>query len=221
MMVNQKEVESGSTVYSRPMPAIYDIVVLGLLTRLLWRCPASHGLQLYNENVSANHLDVGVGTGYFLDHCRFPTEKPRVALLDLSQSSLAVGARRLKRYEPEVYQVDVLEPIAIECPKFDSIGLTALLHCLPGTIKTKGVSFNHLKALMNPGGVLFGCTVLAKGIKKNWFAQRALKQLNAHKLLSNLEDDLEDLKDELAKHFLESHVKVVGYMAFFRACTPS
>lgn len=66
-----------------------------------------------------------------------------------------------------------------------------------------------------------GCTVLAKGIKKNWLTQRALKWLNAHKLLSNLEDDLGDLKDELAKHFLHSHVKVVGYMAFFRACTPS
>lgn len=221
MMVYHKEGESDSTVYSRPMLAVYDIVVLGLLTRLLWRCPASQGIQLYNENVSANHLDVGVGTGYFLEHCRFPTEKPRVALLDLSQSSLTVAARRLKRYEPKVYQANVLELIAIEGTKFDSIGLTALLHCLPETIKIKGVSFDHLKALMNPGGVLFGCTVLAKGIKKNWLTQRALKWLNAHGLLSSLEDDLGDLKDELAKYFQNSHVKVVGYMAFFRAYTQS
>lgn len=212
---------SGSTVYSRPMLAIYDIVVLGLLTRLLWRSPALHGRQLYNENVSANHLDVGVGTGYFLDHCRFPTEKPRIALLDLSRSSLAVASRRLKRYEPEVYQANVLQPIQIECPKFDSVGLTALLHCLPGPIRTKGVVFDHLKALMNPGAMLFGCTVLAKGVKKNWLAQWALKRFNAYKLLTNSEDDLEDLKEELSRRFLNSHVAVVGYMAFFRACNPS
>jgi len=87
-------------------------------------------------------------------------------LLDLSQSSLAVAARRLKRYEPEVYQVNVLEPIAIEGTKFDSIGLAALLHCLPGTIKTKGVSFDHLKALMNPGGVLLVVLSWQKVLKR-------------------------------------------------------
>ena len=120
-------------------------------------------MQLYNENVSVNHLDVGVGTGYFLDHCRFPTEKPRIVLLDLSQSSIKVAARRLKRYEPEVYKVNVLELLSIECPKFDSIGLTSLLHCLPGTIRTKGVVFDHLKALPHePWYRTFGCIVLAK-----------------------------------------------------------
>lgn len=221
MIAHFKEDDSRSTVYSRPMLAVYDILVLGLITRIVWRCSASRGVQLYNENVSSNHLDVGVGTGYFVDHCRFPTEKPRIALLDLSQSSLKVAARRLKRYEPEVYKANVLEPLSIECPKFDSIGLTALLHCLPGTIRTKGVVFDHLNALMNPGAVLFGCTILAQGVKKNWLAQRALKRFNAQKLLTNLEDDLECLKKELAKRFQHSSVETVGYMAFFSARSPS
>jgi len=39
---------------------------------LLWRCPKSLMLQGYQRNVGACHLDIGVGTGFFLDQATFP-----------------------------------------------------------------------------------------------------------------------------------------------------
>jgi hypothetical protein len=46
----------------------------------------------------------------------------------------------------------VLDKIEIDGPSFDSIGLNYVLHCLPGTIRTKSMVFENLEALLNPGG---------------------------------------------------------------------
>src|SRR5262249_15238960 len=109
------------------MLAVYDLAVLGVSCRLLWRCPARHILALYDRALPANHLDAGVGTGYSLDRSRFPAPPPRLALLDLNPTPLHVAARRLARYRPEVYRANVLEPIAIDAPHFDSVGMSCLL----------------------------------------------------------------------------------------------
>jgi Methyltransferase domain len=93
-------------------------------------------------------LDVGVGTGYFLDHCRFPSHTPRVALMDLNRNSLDFASRRLTRYKPETYIRNVLEPVSIDAAKFDSVGINYLLHCLPGTIESKWAALDHLKTLI-------------------------------------------------------------------------
>jgi hypothetical protein len=71
---------AGAAIYGNITLAIYDFFVLGFSNRLAWKCPASEMLTFYNEHVSANHLDVGVGTGYFLDKCSFPAINPHIAL---------------------------------------------------------------------------------------------------------------------------------------------
>ena len=67
-----EEVAAGHAFYTRRSLAVYDLAILGYFSRLAWRCPASRIVDHYNLHVSANHLDVGVGTGYFLDHCHVP-----------------------------------------------------------------------------------------------------------------------------------------------------
>ena len=211
------ESRSGHTIYNRALLSIYDFCVLGFLCRFMWRCPSRHLMDLYNQCVTSNHLDVGVGTGYFLDHCRFPTHKPRIALIDLNTNSLDVTRRRLSRYAPVAYRRDVLELIDVDTQPFDSVAINGLLHCLPGTIRTKGVVFDHLKPLLKPGGLIFGCTILNKGVKKSPPAQWTMNWLNRQKVFTNLEDDLEDLKAELSKRFQRYDVQVIGCMALFWA----
>ena len=102
---------------------IYDFAVLGLSNRLIWRCPTPRLVEHYNRHITANHLDVGVGTGYFLDRCRFPSAAPRIALMDLNQNALDYASRRIARYKPKTYVRNVLEPISIEAAAFDSVGI--------------------------------------------------------------------------------------------------
>jgi hypothetical protein len=72
---------------------------------------------------------------------------------------------------------------------------------------------------MNPGGVVFGCTILNKGVKKSRLAQWTMNRLNMQKVFTNLEDDLDDLREELSKRYQRYDVQVIGCMAVFWART--
>jgi SAM-dependent methyltransferase len=214
--ITAEQVKAGQAVYTRAFLAVYNPVVR-FNYRFLWRCPPGEVLDLYKEHVSANHLDVGVATGSILDYCRFPTSSPRLGLMDLNPNSLAVAAKRLTRYHPETYIQNALDPIGIDIPPFDSVGIANLLHCLPGTIRTKKVVFENLRAVLNPGGKLFGCTLLYGGVKRSLPATLWINYMNVIRALTNRQDDLEGLKQNLAECFSESSVKVVGCVALFWA----
>lgn len=211
-----KEVEAGQAVYSRFVLSIYDMYVHGLSNRLFWKCPTKRLIGNYNRHVSGNHLDVGVGTGFLLDKCRFPVAAPRVGLMDLNSNSLEVTARRISRYRPEVYRRNVLEPIAIDGDGFDSIGINYLLHCLPGSMDEKAVVFDHLCALLNPGGVIFGSTLLQSGVKRGRLAVKVMDVYNRKGIFCNRRDGVDDLEKNLSSRFSCYSVEVVGCAALFR-----
>jgi hypothetical protein len=137
--------------------------------------------------------------------------------MDLNANSLRAASKRLIRYKPEVYQRNVLEPFDINTPAFDSIGMMNLLHCLPGNIRTKTVVFEYAKAVMNPGAVVFGSTLLYEGVKRSAWATLALKYNNKKGFMDNMNDSLEDLRESLQRSFSESSVKVIGCEALFWA----
>ena len=215
MNVTNEQIEAGQVVYTKRNLATYDFIVLGVSNRFLWKCPTQRLMHHYNKHVTANHLDVGVGTGYFLDRCQFPSPSPRVVLMDLNSDSLAFASHRITRYKPETYRRNILESISFDSGKFDSVGINYLLHCVPGTIDSKAVVFDHLKALMNPNGVLFGSTLLQGGVPRNRFAKRLMDEYNKRGIFSNQRDDLEGLKRELSKRLRDVSVEVVGCAAMF------
>jgi len=220
--VSAQQVEAGQAVYSKKTLIVYDWVVLGISNRFIWKCPTP-GLEAhYNAHLSANHLDVGVGSGYFLDRCRFPIATPRVALMDLNPQALAFTAQRIARYKPETYRRNVLEPIAVDAPRFDSVGINYLLHCIPPAgdkrgIESKAIAFDHLKALMNPNAVLFGSTLLQGGVQRSGLAKRLMHVYNKKGIFSNEQDDLEGLQRALSSRFRDVSVRVVGCGALFSA----
>ena len=204
-------------IYGPALLAGSDWYVLGLMTHLVWRCPARTMLAQYGAHVSSHHLEVGVGTGYFLDHCRFPGATPNLVLLDLNPGPLRWAARRLRRYRPRVYRANVLEPIDLGGERFDSIGLNYVLHCLPGDCSLKSAALGHLRALLRLGGVLFGCTMLGRGVSRNLLARGCMAAFNRFGIFANTEDDLEGLERALAAHFRTAQVRTVGCAALFVA----
>ncbi len=217
MQVTEEQVVAGQAAYTRRMLAIYDLVVLGFSGPLIWKCPTRRLLELYDNHVSGNHLDVGVGTGYFLDRCRFPCAAPRVALMDLNPTALDYAAHRIARYRPVTYLRNVLEPITIVGEKFDSIGVNYLLHCLPGDVASKSVVFDHLKALMAPGAILFGSTIVQGGAARSWAALRLMAFYNSKGVFSNEKDDAEGWRRALEQRFGSVSFELVGCVALFSA----
>ncbi|NET42456.1 class I SAM-dependent methyltransferase [Okeania sp. SIO2B3] len=215
MNITNEQVEVAQAVYTKQTLAVYDLVVLGFSNQFIWKCPTKWLMKHYNQMVTANHLDVGIGTGYFLDRCKFPSQTPRVALIDLNSNTLEFTSQRIARYNPKTYRRNILEPISLDAEKFDSVGINYVFHCLPGTLETKSVALDYLKALMNPNGVLFGSTILQGGVSRNWFAKRLMAIYNKKGFFSNQYDNLEELKSVLNQRFKDISVEVIGCVALF------
>ncbi len=217
MKPTPEEVAAGHAFYTRRSLAVYDLAILGYFSRVAWRCPAGRIVDHYNRHVSANHLDVGVGTGYFLDHCQFPSspERPRLALMDVSTSCLDVASKRVARFDPELIEANVLEPIDYDGDRFDSVGLNYVLHCLPVDLGSKAVALDHLIALANPGAWVFGATLLHGGVDRNWLARKVMDRNNSHGIFSNADDTLDGLRSALSDRLSDSSVQVVGCVGIF------
>jgi len=214
-----ERVVAGHAFYTRRSLAVYDLAVLGYFSRLAWRCPAHRVLRHYDEHVTANHLDIGVGTGYFLDRCTYPSPSPRLVLMDPNAACLDVAERRVARYTPGRLQASVLDPIEFDGQGFDSIGMTYLLHCLPGDIRTKAVVFEHVQSVAEPGAVVFGATLLHGGVDRSWYARAVMRWNNDHGIFSNAGDDADGLRWALSQHLDDVTIELVGCVALFAGRT--
>ncbi len=207
----------GQADYTPGFLRVYDPLVLHFANRVIWRCPQPEILRLYDEHVGARHLDVGPGTGWFLKHATFPVGLPRITLLDANPHVLETAAHALAWYAPATHQANLLEPIELPAGHFDSIGLTHVLHCLPGTMADKAVVLDHLAPLLAPGGRLFGTTILRTGVRQTPFSLALMKFLNARGVFGNAHDDLATLEDALSARFADHELRVRGSVATFVA----
>ncbi len=206
---------AGQASYTPAMLKLYDFGVIGLSNRFIWRCPSKRMLSLYDRHVSQRHLEVGPGSGYYLDHYWNMGAAPTLTLLDLNTNSLRHSSERLVRFSPTLQRANVLEPIDLPPESFDSISFNYVLHCLPGSITEKAsVVFGHLARLLAPGGVLFGSTIVNAGGEHNRLAGPLMRFYNRKGIFSNVDDSVTGLK-QAATVFPEADVQVCGSVALF------
>lgn len=196
---------------------LYDPLVIHFANRFVWGCPSSRILAQYKRHITANHLDVGVGTGWYIHRCGFPSSDVRLALMDINRDSLSRASKRLERYRPEVYQANVLKPLGLDVKPFSSLSISYLLHCLPGNMQAKAVAFDHLKTVLEPGGMFFGSTLLSHGVRSSFNARRMMKRHNQAGMFSNSEDSLDSLRTELERRFEAVEIHTIGCVALFSA----
>jgi hypothetical protein len=208
-------VTKAHAIYTPASLSFYDLAVHGLSNRFAWRCPTSKILDLYRRHLSVDHLEAAVGTGLFLD--RAGTAFDRLVLLDINPHCLTVSERRLQRFKPECRQANLLEPLILDPEPFSSVGLTYVLHCLPGSMAEKLVVLDHLKPCMAQGATLFGATILGDRIQPNGPARALLNVYNAKGIFNNTEDNLVALTDGLKQRFEHVNVAQHGLVALFSA----
>jgi hypothetical protein len=216
MAPDETAVAKAHAAYTPAMLRFYDLLVHGLSNRLAWCCPTQALLDLYRASLSGNHLEAGVGTGFFLDRAG-RSQFNRLALLDINRHCLDRARQRLSRFKPELHEANLLAPLKLDTPPFASIGLTYVLHCLPGNMREKLAALDHLRPLMQADAVLFGATILGRGIAPNLAARTLLGLYNAKGIFNNREDDLATLADGLRHRFGKVEIETSGLVALFRA----
>lgn len=215
------ETWAGAAVYDRRTLNLYDALVLGFSNRFLWRCPTPGQLAFFREHLSSSHLDVGVGTGFYLARSDLRGCQ-RLALLDLNPECLSFAMRRLEGISPrpEPIVADVLAPIDHPTEPFRSISLFYLLHCLPGPFARKACALANLQKLLAPGGVLYGTTILGKGCRASPAASALMKAYNRRGIFSNADDSADALLEAL-RPLGHAELAVEGCVARFVLRTPA
>jgi len=212
--MNKDAIVAGQAVYSKNILSIYDVWVLGVSNHFLWKCPTRRISQQFINLTSDNHLDVGVGTGYYLKKHLSKTTR-RIALVDLNENSLASTSKAIEHFNPEVYSRNVFEPLDLNCEKFDTVSINYLLHCLPGEMSEKGIAFSRVKDVMNDGGTVFGSTILGKGTPQSGLAKKLMAFYNKKGIFTNVNDDVESLSSALNANFTDVKIDIVGCVALF------
>jgi SAM-dependent methyltransferase len=208
----------GQAYYTPRLLAIYDAFVLGFMARAVWRCPTPPVVDRYRNHMGHRHLDVGPGTGYFLDKAGLPPES-ELTLLDPNPNVLAHASRRLAPMNLTTVEADVLKPLPVDGP-FDSAALNYVLHCLPGPQPHKAVAIRNVAAVLAPDGVLFGATVLGSPEEHTPPARAILWAFNRQGAFDNLADTEEGLHEILEESFQTVEIDVVGSVAHFVATGP-
>ena len=208
----------GQSGYTRPLLKLYDPLVLGPIARYVWRCPTTRLVEGYRQHIRDRHLDVGPGTGYFLERSGLP-DGSRVTILDPNRNVLNHASRRLRRLVVTAVEADVLKPLPVEGP-FDSAALHLVIHCLPGPPPRKAAAVANVAAVLAPDGVLFGASVLGTSGCHTLAARRMLAAFNRHGGFDNLTDSEDGLGAILAASFEHVELETVGSIAIFAATNP-
>jgi hypothetical protein len=216
------ELPDSVKAYSPVGLKLYDSLVMGVLAQRVWSCAAERLVDHYRTHVTANHADIGVGTGYCLDLCGLPVSHARLALVDLQTNCLDHASRRLARFQPRCYRRDVLQPLrGIEGPAFDSVALGGVLHCLSGSAASKAAVFDNLAPIVTGGTVIFGYTLVSDGVQRRVRTRVVHSILNRARVIDNASDRVDELEAALSARFVECDVNLVGCMALFRAVVPA
>ena len=218
---HRHDTRAGAAVYSSLVLTLYDIWVLGFSNRFAWGCPTGRILQpFYRRHAGARHLDVGVGTGYYLAHAGLDKAQ-QVSLLDLNETSLRVAAKRLGRTPEGMFVADAMQPgTVLGARRYDAIALFYLLHCLPGTMDRKADVFAGLKHHLSETGTLYGATILGEGVPHNFIGRVLMRIYNRKGIFGNRDDSAEGLRRALDQHFSEVQMTYCGRVAMFVARLP-
>lgn len=209
---------AGQAAYTPAMLRSYDTLVVGLSNRAVWRCPSEEMVAAYEANVGPHHVDVGPGTGYYLDAANLP-QLDQLALVDANHAVLEHAAARLAHHAPRLVQANVFEPID-DVGGADSVACNFLLHCLPGDMDDKAEVIANVARLLSPGGVLFGATILGDSARHHALGRVVMRAYNAKGVFGNADDTLDGLRHAIAGSCTDVTIDVRGAVALFRARRP-
>lgn len=208
----------GQSDYTPRLLSVYDRFVIGFMAPRVLRTPVSPLLDQYQAFTGPRHLDVGPGTGWFLDKADLPVTT-EVTLLDPNPNVLAHCAQVLDHLATTTVEADVLKPLPVEGP-FDSAALNMVLHCLPGPPERKAQAIRNVAAVLAPEGVLFGASVLGRSAPHSAPAKALLALANRKGAFDNLDDSADGLREMLSESFHEVEVNEAGSAASFVARRP-
>ncbi|HET8707574.1 MAG TPA: class I SAM-dependent methyltransferase [Pseudomonadales bacterium] len=215
--LQDKRAQRAAALYNKLALTFYDFYVYRFAAPIAFRCPVENMSSLYQKYCSKQHLEIGVGTGHFLQQAHARDQLQTVTLLDLNPNCLQITAEKLKGLTVHCYEGNILHPFPLKNERFSSVGLNFVLHCVPGSFAEKGIIFKHLKPYLLPDAVVFGSTAIYESAKRNLVGPLVMNAYNALGIFNNKQDQKRELIECLSSEFKYVNIEQIGNILFFVA----
>lgn len=210
----------GTWIYATPVLGLYDRLVPGLLKPQVWQCPSSRLVEQYRRNCGPVHVDLGPGTGFYLERQMSEREFSRLVLVDARESCLRHAGRRLQAAKPERVRLDMTcqqPPLRIPVESADSVAASFLIHCLPRGLADAGALAGEAARLIGQRGVFFGSTLLPQPAASRLVSRSCTSLFNRIGIFGNRDDSRRGLVSLLESRFARVQIEMAGCVALFRA----
>jgi len=192
----------------------YDFLVNDLNCNYAWRCHKSNIFKNYQKNLRSNHLEIGPGSGYFLNPKFHKKEISNLFLMDVNQPILEASQQNLEKHYSNIQLLNHnIFNKELDSLKINSIGINYVLHCVPGPLDQK-LEKLHLNLPKNTN--IFGATVISDFERQTELSKLELKVLNHKGIFNNKMDFSNDFIDFVAKNKLENSYQIVGNVLIFQ-----
>ncbi|MGI9515632.1 MAG: hypothetical protein ACR2NP_01185 [Pirellulaceae bacterium] len=199
----------------------YDLVVPGWLSERVWRCPASQLDEMYERFSRPRHLDIGVGTGFYLQRLLNTDWNPcRLILADANPDCLEYASRQLADVPHETVQIDVLDldpQLAARLGTVESIAANFLLHCLPHGIASADGLADLASEILVDDGIFFGSTITGEVAGQQPTSRRVMRLFNRLHIFGNRGDNVYQLQMLLSSRFAHCRIRSAGCVTMFAA----
>ncbi len=217
MEITKDQINRGQAIYTPINLFLYDFVVLKVSNSFIWKCPTRKINKLFKENLTKNHLDVGVGTGTLLID-NITDKTTRIGLLDINSTVLETASNRLRKkgFTPEIIKADVFEVPTPTMKPFSSVSANYLFHCIPGSPKEKVNSFfNCIAPLVEKNATVFGSTICCD-LDPSRPAKLLMKTYQDKGIFNNQADTLDELTSALSEKLDDFFCESIGSVLLFR-----
>lgn len=189
----------------------YDYLVNNINCNIVWKCNQNKIIQHYDSNITNNHIEIGPGTGYFLKKNQYNT----LQLIDINNDILEDSSKNLEAISKKIdtHCHNIFSCSSSHINPSRSIGLTYVLHCVPGKIENnlntmiQNIQFDNYN--------LFGASVVQDPVETNILAETELLWLNRLGIFNNENDTYSGLHEYLEESGMEYNLRLEGYVAIF------
>lgn len=209
---------SNKLTYNPFTLSLYDGFVHKFSNKFAWLIESDRLREFFVQYLSENHLDIGVGTGYFWQGV--DNSDRSICLLDINPASLAYTSSQLgSALTVRTIQHNIFQVFPSDCHNaFASISAFYLLHCLPSS--QQETALQHIASCLSERGVFYGTSIAGSEHTPTKVNRVLLPLYNHLAIFDNLTDNVSNIKASLTKYFHKVEVWQEGNIIFFVAGRP-
>lgn len=200
----------------QPLSKISKLFGTDFVLENVWKCPKQHLEQQFISNVTLNHLEVGVTSGFDFTKRLKANRNLNMVYLDPDAKALKQAGKNTAHLKPRLFQGSLVHQWGFTNQKFSSINLNFVLHGLQGDFEDKvNALCMNARSCLADNGKVFGSAILRDRISTNPVSEYFFKRCNRAGIMNNEKDSFRKLERMLNYFFTNVHITMVGYVVMF------